>query len=68
MYDPAHNNVELLNTLLNKVHEKRVQLEQQLHDITSMMLELQGAEKKCLQSLAKNQAINTALSHYKTQD
>ena len=53
MYDPAHGNVEQLNTLLDKVRNKRAQLEQQLNDIASMMQDLQGAEEKCLQSLAK---------------
>ena len=52
MYDPEHGNTEQLQSLIAKVREKRVQLQQQLHDIDVMMLELRDAEEKCLEALA----------------
>ena len=52
MYDPDHGNVEQLQTLISKIREKRTQLQQQLHDIEGMMLDLRDAEEKCLEALA----------------
>lgn len=52
MYDPGHGNVEQLKTLIAKIREKRSQLQQQLHDIEVMMLDLRDSEEKCLQALA----------------
>lgn len=52
MYDPEHGNAEQLHSLLAKIRDKRQQLQQQLHDIEVMMLELSDAEEKCLDALA----------------
>lgn len=52
MYDPDHGNVEQLQTLISKIREKRTQLQEQLHDIEGMMIDLRDAEEKCLQALA----------------
>ncbi len=54
MYDPAHGNTDQYNSLLAKIREKRSQLEQQLHDIEVMMLELQEAEDKALEAMASS--------------
>lgn len=53
MYDPEHGNVEQLQRLIRKIRENRAQLEQQLHDIEVMMLDLKDAEENCLKALAK---------------
>lgn len=52
MYDPEHGNNEQLQSLLAKIREKRAQLEQQLHDIDVMMLDLRDSEDKCLEAMA----------------
>lgn len=52
MYDPAHGNEDQYKSLLAKIREKRTQLEQQLHDIEVMMLELREAEDKALEAMA----------------
>ena len=54
MYDPQHGNVKQLQKLINKIREKRSQLEQQLQDIESMMLDLKDSEEKCLTALAES--------------
>lgn len=52
MYDPEHGNNEQLQSLLAKIREKRAQLEQQLHDIDVMMLDLRDSEDRCLEAMA----------------
>lgn len=52
MYDPERGNTDQLQSLLAKIREKRDQLEQQLHDIDVMMLDLRDSEEKCLEALA----------------
>lgn len=52
MYDPEHDNSEQLKSLLAKIREKQEQLKVQLNDIEAMMLDLRGAEEKCLEALA----------------
>jgi DNA-binding transcriptional MerR regulator len=52
MYDPGHGNTDQLQTLIGTIRDKRKQLEQQLHDIEAMMLDLRDSEEKCLQALA----------------
>jgi len=54
MYDPLGGNVDQLQSLLAKIREKRQQLEQQLHDIEVMMLDLRDAEDKCLETLGED--------------
>jgi DNA-binding transcriptional MerR regulator len=60
LYDPRGDNQKQLNTMLNKISERRNQLEQQLLDIQQMQLELDTAEERCLSALdrsIKNQSI-----------
>jgi len=52
MYDPRHGNVRQLSTLIDKIREKRGQLERQLQDLEAMMADLRGAEERCLAALA----------------
>lgn len=59
MYDPTHNNVEQLQTLVAKIREKKSQLEQQRQDLDLMLLDLQDAEEKCLDALAGNPSPST---------
>ncbi len=51
MYDPGQDNTEQLKSLLAKIREKQEQLKVQLNDIEAMMLDLRGAEEKCLEAL-----------------
>lgn len=51
MYDPEHGNADQLQVLIQKIRDKRSQLNQQLHDIEAMMLDLKDAEEKCLEAL-----------------
>ncbi len=57
MYDPAHGNVEQLTKLINKFRDKRQQLEQQLHDLQTMIGDLHDAEQKSLQALAEAEPL-----------
>ncbi|WP_317928887.1 MerR family DNA-binding transcriptional regulator [Halioxenophilus sp. WMMB6] len=52
MYDPEAGNHEQMQSLLAKIREKRHQLEQQLHDIEVMMLDLRDSEERCLEAMA----------------
>ena len=51
MYDPTSGNTTQLKTLIDTIHEKRAQLEQQLNDINSMMNDLNDAEAKCIEAI-----------------
>jgi DNA-binding transcriptional MerR regulator len=53
LYDPVHGNQKQLNTFMNKIAERRAQLEQQLLDIQQMQLELDTAEERCMAALAE---------------
>ncbi|MEE8059990.1 MAG: MerR family DNA-binding transcriptional regulator [Pseudomonadales bacterium] len=53
MYDPAHGNVKQLQKLIARFSDKRVQLEQQLQDLERMIMDLNDAENKCREALAK---------------
>ena len=55
MYDPSNDNAEQLTALLESIRAKRKQLEQQLHDIEIMMLELQESEQRCLEAIDHRQ-------------
>jgi DNA-binding transcriptional MerR regulator len=50
MYNPEANRAQL-EALLAKIHERRAQLLQQLRDIEVLQLELDEAEKRCLEAL-----------------
>src|SRR5471032_3333143 len=56
LYDPRGDNQKQLNTMLGKIGERRLQLEQQLLDIQQMQLELDTAEERC--QLALKNSIN----------
>ena len=51
LYDPATGNVTQLETLLDKLAEKRAVLEQQLEDIRVMQHELDDVERRCRDAL-----------------
>ncbi len=51
MYDPSQNNKAQLNSLIDNIRAKRVQLEAQLQDIETMMAELNESEERCLQAM-----------------
>lgn len=55
LYDPTGGNHKQLQTMLGKISERRIQLEQQLLDIQHMQLELDTAEERC--KLELNKAI-----------
>lgn len=54
MYDPEHGNREQLQLLVSKIREKRDQLQQQLHDIEVMLVDLSEAEQKCLEAMGED--------------
>lgn len=47
LYDPQGNNHHQLQSVLDKIAEQRLKLEQQLLDIQQMQLELDIAEERC---------------------
>lgn len=51
MYNPGGNNAAQLNTLIAKIRERKLYLQQQLHDIEVMMLDLQESEDRCQEAL-----------------
>ncbi|WPP01507.1 MerR family DNA-binding transcriptional regulator [Pseudomonas sp. HR96] len=53
LYDPAGGNHRQLTSMLEKIAERRGQLQQQLLDIQQMQLELDTAEERCQQALAQ---------------
>lgn len=58
MYSPDGNNEDQLQSLLNKIRERREALAQQLIDIRAMENELMGAEDRCLDALKALQTNN----------
>jgi DNA-binding transcriptional MerR regulator len=60
LYDPTSGNHKQLETFMQKITERRQQLEQQLLDIQQMQLELDTAEERChiaMSETLKNQEI-----------
>lgn len=60
LYDPASGNRKQLETFMDKIAERRAQLEQQLLDIQQMQLELDTAEERCqiaMSETLKNQEL-----------
>ena len=51
LYDPARGNKKQLQSLLDKILEKRAQLEQQRHEIGSLLRDLKAAEKNCREAM-----------------
>ncbi|WP_110950672.1 MerR family transcriptional regulator [Pseudomonas bohemica] len=54
LYDPTGDNQKQLTTMLEKIAERRAQLDQQLLDIQQMQLELDTAEERCKAALEKS--------------
>ena len=54
MYDPSQGNSEQLRKMIGVIRDKRSHLEQQLHDLEGMMLDLRDSEEKCLLALKEN--------------
>ena len=48
MYDPESGNTRQLNALLEKIQERREQLAEQMREIQLMQVELEEAERRCL--------------------
>ena len=53
MYDPTAGNRKQVESLIEKVHEKRKLLVQQQKDLKSILLDLQTVEDRCLTALNK---------------
>ena len=51
MYDPARGSKKQVQTLIDKIRQKRSQLQQQQKDLELMLLDLRDAEEHCLQAL-----------------
>ena len=52
MYDPASGNQAQLQRLLDKIRDKRAQLEQQQRDLRALIKDLGAAEQRALDSLS----------------
>ena len=53
LYDPVQGNRKQLESFMQKISERRNQLQQQLLDIQQMQLELDTAEERFLNALAE---------------
>lgn len=53
MYDPVGTNSKQVLTLIKKIRDKRLQLEQQKKDLELTLLDLEAAERRCIESLNK---------------
>ncbi len=53
MYDPIGTNSKQILTLIDKIQDKRLQLEQQKKDLELTLLDLEAAEQRCVESLNK---------------
>lgn len=51
MYQPQGDNRHQLLALQEKIHQRRAQLEQQLHDIRAMQQELDDVEQRCIDAM-----------------
>jgi len=56
MYEPETANTRQLESLLGKIHEKRVLLEQQKKEINTMLKDLKKTESICMESLNRSKA------------
>ena len=55
MYNPESGNARQLNALLEKIQERREQLDEQMREIELMQVELEEAEKRCLDAFDESQ-------------
>jgi len=53
MYNPDGSNLDQLNKLVSKIRERKSTLEQQLHDIEVMMLDLDASEDRLLEAITQ---------------
>jgi len=53
MYDPVGTNTKQILSLIDKIRDKRLQLEQQKKDLELTLLDLEAAEQRCIESLDK---------------
>lgn len=51
MYNPGSDNAQQLVKLIRKIRERRDYLEQQMHDLEVMMVDLQESELRCMEAL-----------------
>jgi len=51
MYDPIGTNSKQILTLIDKIQDQRLQLEQQKKDLELTLLDLEAAEERCIESL-----------------
>lgn len=63
LYDPASGNLTQLERMLAKLEEKRSVLEQQLHDIQLMQVELDEAEQRIRNALKETLKETAKKSH-----
>jgi DNA-binding transcriptional MerR regulator len=52
MYDPVGTNSKQILSLIDKIQDKRLQLEQQKKDLEHTLLDLEAAERRCSDSLS----------------
>ncbi|MFO7706390.1 MAG: MerR family DNA-binding transcriptional regulator [Halopseudomonas sp.] len=56
LYDPCGGNHKQLQTMLDKITQRRAQLDQQILDIQQMQIELDSAEERCHAALVSARA------------
>lgn len=54
LYDPSGANTIQLQKLIDKIHERKAILNQQIEDIRIMQLELDEAEARCIKEMSKS--------------
>lgn len=52
MYNPSGNNDDQLQTLIDKIRERQLYLQQQMKDLEVMMVDLQESEQRCLDAIS----------------
>lgn len=60
MYQPKANNNRQLQTLINKIQEKKSHLQQQQKDLELMLQDLADAEQRCMAAMTDNLQSKTA--------
>lgn len=53
MYEHGKSNLKQLHTLIEKIRDKRSQLQQQQQDLQLMLLDLRDAEEQCMKALGE---------------
>ena len=54
MYTPGASNAKQLLKLISKIRERKAALEQQMHDLEAMMVDLQESELRCVDTLRES--------------